>query len=392
MLRVDGWVVYEWRERYADLGADLVLPMLFRPDERDHARVLRELEAAFLEAAEAYYARPGNQDEDALRFGSWSCEPSADGIRIDLHNPEVLDRELPAIVAALERRGLGGELVFVDDAEGRLPSIAPVLGCRLVTNGTPGHDYMGSFRLPDRFSLHPVIDAATDWAGFRGDTSAYCLGLDQFRRWAPVDQGTSTAEAIELALPRTRRVVGHCGRAFRGVAQLSASGRLGLVAGRSDDPPSDWWQPALEDLIGFVRAHAEHLVYAHIARGWDVAGALALGILPSDWPARPEYQSDEHDWHRRSAFDDVLAPDAFGTMLLGPGFADRLPDASDWHLEPVGTDRWLLRHRDPDAWYAEPPNAHTRSAHLERARETLAPLLFTPADARRPRPRPTDES
>lgn len=392
MVSVDGWVLYEWRERYADLGADLVLPMLFRPSASDRAEALGDLEAALLEVAEAYYARPENQGEDGLRFGSWSCEPSPDGIVIELHNSEVLDRELPAIVAALERRGLAGELVYVEDALGRLPSIAPLLSCRVVTNGAPVHGSRGCFLIPDRLSLHPVIDAAAAWAGFGGDSTAYCMGLDEMRRWAPVGPGTSTADAIELALPRTRRIVGHRDQAFRGVAQLSGSGRLGLVAGQSDDPPSDWWQAALEDLVDFVRAQAEHLVYAHIARGWDVAGALALGILPADWPARPAYQPDEHHWHQRSAFDHVLAPDAFGTMLLGPGFADRLPEAGDWRIELVAPERWLLRHNDPDAWYAGPPSARTVPDHLERARETLEPLLYTPPHVRRPGSSTTDES
>ena len=98
---------------------------------------------------------------------------------------------------------------------------------------------------------------------------------------------------------------------------------------------------------------AEHLVYAHIVRGWDVAGALALGLLPVDWPARPAYQPDEHHSHQRSAFDHVLAPNAFGTMLLRPGFADRLPEGGD------------------------------RRDHLERARGTLEPLLYAPSHLRR---------
>jgi hypothetical protein len=85
----------------------------------------------------------------------------------------------------------------------------------------------------------------------------------------------------------------------------------------------------------------------------------------------------------------VLAPDAFGAQLLGPGYAGRIPSGGEWERVDVESDVALLLHRDPAAWFGVPlppitpddcirrdPSYPTPDVLL-RAREDLADILVT---------------
>jgi hypothetical protein len=89
----------------------------------------------------------------------------------------------------------------------------------------------------------------------------------------------------------------------------------------------------------------------------------------------------------RPAFYDEYAPDAFGSQLLGPGYAGRVPPAPSYVKRAVA-DALLLEHEDPAAWYEQPFVPATVALRniarapvppvLANARAELAPILFRP--------------
>ncbi len=70
-----------------------------------------------------------------------------------------------------------------------------------------------------------------------------------------------------------------------------------------------------------------------------------------DWWPSFRYATSNLDY---TPYEDVLAPDAFGVQLLGPGYRDRVPRGPDWEHRDLGDGCVLLVHRDLAAWFAEP--------------------------------------
>jgi hypothetical protein len=127
-------------------------------------------------------------------------------------------------------------------------------------------------------------------------------------------------------------------------------------------------------------------VYGFVKRGSNRPAAELATSLAQDWPPVPH--SDPYTLGSQP-FEDEFAPDAFGVQLLGPGYAGRVPDRPSWRQEPVGPDAVILEHVDPEAWFARPfvefggrrsptlPPLPPVPDVLARAREDLAPILFT---------------
>jgi hypothetical protein len=145
----------------------------------------------------------------------------------------------------------------------------------------------------------------------------------------------------------------------------------------------DGWKAALAELTALLRDHGDLLAYAHIRRGRNYRAAAHEQSLPSEWPRRPDDQPKGIGF-APEAFEDVYAPDAFGTQLLGPGYAGRMPDNPAWRRQPAGSSAILLEHVDLPAWFdapftavgdAKPP---APPVVLARARQELAPILYTP--------------
>ena len=104
-----------------------------------------------------------------------------------------------------------------------------------------------------------------------------------------------------------------------------------------------------------------------------------------DWPQRADDRPRGAGWTDVS-FEDIYAPDAFGVQLLGPGYADRVPDLDPWRTESLGGSAVLLEHTDLVAWFAQPfvpyrqqlrREERPRPEILARARAELAPILYT---------------
>ncbi|WP_028064761.1 hypothetical protein [Solirubrobacter soli] len=127
---------------------------------------------------------------------------------------------------------------------------------------------------------------------------------------------------------------------------------MDLIVGTEDETP-DWWQATLSELAAFLERHAGRLAYGRVWRGRSPGETLRVqGMVGADWP-------DRRSKHRgrgfsKEAFEAVLAPDAFGVQLLGPGYAGRVPVGPRWRGRPAGENAVLLEHVDPAAWFAAP--------------------------------------
>jgi hypothetical protein len=106
--------------------------------------------------------------------------------------------------------------------------------------------------------------------------------------------------------------------------------------------------------------------------------------LAYDWPPPPHFRASVG---RSDAFEDRFAPDAFGVQLLGPGYAGRVPDGTEWRQTSMDAGSVMLEHIDPGAWFdaafapfggiANPTNTVVDVPDvLAAGREAFAPILF----------------
>ena len=88
-------------------------------------------------------------------------------------------------------------------------------------------------------------------------------------------------------------------------------------------------------------------------------------------------------WFDATAHEDHAAPDAYPIQLFGPGYEGRLPGGGEWSATELGAGRVLLEHAELEPWFddltieeALRGESLPRRAVLERARASLAPILF----------------
>jgi hypothetical protein len=73
------------------------------------------------------------------------------------------------------------------------------------------------------------------------------------------------------------------------------------------------------------------------------------------------------------AFGDLVAHDAFGIQLLGPGYTSRLTLGADWRARPPGSDATLVEHVDTDAWYQAPVRPAANGPEMAPSRRHTRP-------------------
>jgi hypothetical protein len=157
-----------------------------------------------------------------------------------------------------------------------------------------------------------------------------------------------------------------------------------LILGRSP-AEGDWWIAAVQTLVDFLVEHSASLEYGGLRRGWWTTDALGLLSDQLDWPEGGPVMRRRIGF-TPEAFDDLVARDAYGIQLLGPGHA-RLSDLpAHWRQEPAPGGRTLVQHVDRAAWFAEPfvplppsmrvaAKSRPAPALLVQAREELHPIL-----------------
>ena len=70
--------------------------------------------------------------------------------------------------------------------------------------------------------------------------------------------------------------------------------------------------------------------------------------LAQDWVPIPRFHANSFI---APAFENALAPDAFGVHLLGTGYAGRVPSGPNWRATTVGPEAVVVEHVSPEAWF-----------------------------------------
>lgn len=249
---------------------------------------------------------------------------------------------------------------------------------------------------PDDTAVLAGVEAALDWVGSPPNGA----GLWSFGDVPNRDIGevrARIAAAVATAFDRRRLVAmawWESEDAFRMMIVWPESGDVSFVEGGARLASGDW-RPAYAALLDALRGTSGWASYGLIKRGRRPAHAGRS--LSYDWVPALHYGSSNLGHH---PYEDVLAPDAFGAQLLGPGYAGRIPTGAEWERIDIDSDATLLLHREPAAWFGVPlppitpedctrrdPSYPTPEVIL-RAREGLADILVTVDVLRRAPPDP----
>ena len=203
---------------------------------------------------------------------------------------------------------------------------------------------------PDDGALLEGVEAALAWIGSPPAGTELCM-------WTPVaDVGelrALIARRFDQAASRQRvgfTVWWETEDAFRLISIRPALGDVSLAEGGAKLTAGEW-QPAYQALLDALRSASPWAAYGLIKRGCQ---PRAVGqSLTYDWVPATHYGSRYHTVDH-TMYEDVLAPDAFGAQLLGPGYVGRIPIGADWQKVKLDDDAALLLHRDPEAWFGRP--------------------------------------
>lgn len=382
-----------WREQVEKWDEPSLL-LLFSPvgDPGEAAVAVRasvlEVQAAFDEAAE----RSGAPDPPFV--GEWDWVRVSEGVLVHVVECDMLEEMLPAVAAALERRGIEGVFDLGDRSTvATPPTTAHFVECRLrVRGGRLRHERRAYFWEADAEAHEAVLAVADRWCRANRPGATHSLSSGTI--------GPIEIEPDEDVLERMRAEVVDkmhvevsvvTAAEFRSVAARAWAGGVSLVVGGARVEAGEWRRP-LAELTALLRDHADLLAYGYVRRGWAVKEALLAPSLSFDWPRRAEDEPRGIAFTSQ-AFEDLYAPDAFGIQLLGPGYVDRIPESTTWRTQPAGENAVLLEHVDLPPWLDAPfvpfgqrprnPDELQPPAVLTQARYELASILYSPGVLKR---------
>jgi hypothetical protein len=369
-LRVSEEILRDWREQM-DAGIEPTSIVRLAP-RQPVAQVLAALDAAVDEVVES-----AREDEGPWR-GEWDWIEVGGDVIVTIGECEVLPEVLPALVAALEERGVGGTLEPHEPRyqEAEFPSPVRMLEARLRVRGRREHLGLRTYAWrADPDAVDVAIDAAMSW----------CTRGAGPRAWVTIS-GTGPVELAVDGLTRRLQAEKEMGTlqvkaGARGLVVDALRGRVALI---ETDPH---WRRALVSLTDVLRQAAGALAYALVKNGSWPSLTTTDHSLRSDWPPRRELDAARS---AAFAFEDQYAPDAFPLQLLGPGYAGRVPSHPMYRAQRAGAGCAILEHVDLPAWLDAPLVPAQADAFpvadadvpappfLAAAREALAPILFRP--------------
>lgn len=337
-----------------------------------------------------------------LRGGDvyWSVgeEPAGIIVRQWGSTPDVA-AALAALPRALEAEGIDGRLTLHDPERPAPRALLtereePLLECHVRVRGERRlYTNPGDLRYAERTGTEPPAPRVRLYP----DADALLAGFEAAFAWMDaLPDGVTFGAAAGTRAPDVDEV-----RAYM-------AARLARAFGGHETAPRTWWES--DDAFRLMVVHEDHgdvsvavggprlaagdwespyralLDVLRRAAGWGSYGFVKRGTRPGavgwslsgDWVEPAHFAGLNFGHH---VYEDVLAPDAFGAQLLGPGYAGRVPSGPDWEREDLGGGSVLLVHRDPAAWFAEPFPAPELS---RRAREDFGDALVSPDVFRQP--------
>ena len=344
----------------------------------DPATATDLLEQSLQRVLAAFEADPPDTGEEWEWWaGEWDVARVPEGaMLVGGYKSDGFEEVLLALVEELDRAGVRGKLDLYQLPEPPEPPVGigvietrvRVLGRRVVN----ARDRWAA----DREALHRVLQAATRWGmearPDRGVTLQHgAMPALLVRRCD--DPWERLRDVMGESTWTTLRSVGD--ERFRSVTVVPGNGDVRLVEGGPFLHRAGW-RPCVASAIEFVCLVAADAVYASVRRNPDRHDA--------------EWNDVVTDRLRRDALDAIaheerLARDAFAIQLLGPGYGGGIPDGDAWRRTPLPQKRVLLEQVELGPWFDElsideawEGESLPRRAAVERAREDLAPILFSP--------------
>ncbi len=139
--------------------------------------------------------------------------------------------------------------------------------------------------------------------------------------------------------------------------------------------PHGSWREMLEDQVARLLVEPEATDVALIKNvGASVVGWDALDVQDPVWGLKHrtvrlplDYDQNRHLW-------DEYVIDAAGVQLLTGKHLAHAHDLSDWNVEQVAFDRYLVSAKDLEPWYAD---VVAEPATIEKARSDFGDMILT---------------
>jgi hypothetical protein len=385
-------VWHYWRAAH-DRDDTEMIQLLFasRLSADDAYDALRDAVRAVMEEYLSQPEPPPGVDEPSVGACALVLVPDAVVLRIDEY-PHDLEGLLGAIVERLDAAGVVGTFDLYQPTATLPPGIAHVLECRMRVRGQRFH-YRGvnhGWRA-DAEALWTGVEATLDWT-LANDPElplSLVVGLTSAATLRPRDdlrtymhralEATADVGVVHLSSVGNDR--------FRTLALDPSKGRVSLIEGGPAVERD--WAKSLDGVVAMLVASAPWTVYGFVKRGSRTGSATLASSLADDWvPVQHRLAL----WTGGEAFENELAPDAFGVQLLGSDYAP-VPDGREWRQSTVVDSAVLVEHVDRQAWYARlfgpfggyrtmPTDPALTPELVVRAREDFSALLFTDDVAR----------
>jgi hypothetical protein len=328
---------------------------------------------------------PGGE-EFSPGFVSFTPAPSGVVMRVD-EWPEDLETLVRGIAARLEAAGVHGRFELYEPPVRPLPQHADLLECRLRLRGERFH-YRGPNHgwRADRDAIAQAIDEGVRWCVANAPRATLSLRVSLLEP-VVLRADDDIADYVRTGIDQTDvgvvQLVSVTGERFRILAVHGMTGRVSLIEGGATIERHGW-RPSVQSLRE-VMLRARWAVYGFIKRGSKPEAALLGNSLHDDWVPMPHLESPGSALG--DAFENELAPDAFGVQMLGDSYG-RVPAGPDWLATPVEEGGTLSEHRDPEAWFGRlfgPFGGHRTTPTdpapipeiVTRARDDFADILFT---------------
>lgn len=383
MISVNNEIWGEWRERapqFKKPRIDLLLATRIGTEEAVDA--LSQSVAAAVAELDPGVDLPDGYDEP--RVGQCRVAALTDGPVLQIYDSDVLQELIGLIVAGLEQRGVEGRLeLYQPPVVPPPPREAPLVECRMRLRGERHHLRSWAHQWivePDAF--RSVVLAGARWCSTVPGTSAMSLKIDTIPRVA-VTADDDLEDRLLRAIERTGVVSDlTCTSVdrYRTMAFTPRDGRVTLIEAGEPLAQKGIWRQPVREFAEFLRENSPRLVYAFVKHGSEWGLAVHADSLMWDWPHRTGADRGGQ-W-----FEDKYAPDAFAIQLLGPGYAERLPETPNWRQTPLDDGAVILEHSDFAAWFDTPFAPFGGMNHqgeafeppdvLVRAREDVNPILY----------------